>query len=339
MKIEKAKKLILAIFTIGIWIQILVIAGDIQSTKTTADLIQQAHQYDSMYTLSPKTSQQDALNLYQQALNADPDDQQRLHILYRMAQLYGSSYDLSRGEKPNFLKAIELNKRIIAKYPPEEPLVYKAMSSICDHYTSLWEFEKTVKWSKKVLEYDTDRLIEQIKNTEQEKEKRSLRKALDKIKRYQVIAVDQVAYATDHISYLLTHGELRAIAQDYAGTDIAERAEELLVENMDKMPDIWEPQDPWSRPSDSKLQSSSSAPSAANPTENKSITQSARTSEATTAVESAKPVAIKKPQKDKYAPKESRASPSDYRWIYIIIAAGLAILALTVVTNIRKKLL
>ncbi|NIP52252.1 MAG: hypothetical protein GWN76_02295, partial [candidate division Zixibacteria bacterium] len=78
------------------------------------------------YTLGPEASQKKALSLYQSALAADPDKKQRLHILYRMAQLNGSAYQLEKGEKPDFQKAIKLYKEIINSYPEDEPLVYKA---------------------------------------------------------------------------------------------------------------------------------------------------------------------------------------------------------------------
>lgn len=87
---------------------LLLSAGFAQAQETdTEDFIRQAHQYDNMYALGPQTSQQAALRLYEQALTTEPDDQQRLHILYRMAQLNGSAYQLEKGEKPDFHRAIE----------------------------------------------------------------------------------------------------------------------------------------------------------------------------------------------------------------------------------------
>ena len=75
------------------------------NAETAGELIAQAHKHDNMYTLGPEASQQKALSFYESALAAEPDEKQRLHILYRMAQLCGSSYDLSKGEKPDFHKA------------------------------------------------------------------------------------------------------------------------------------------------------------------------------------------------------------------------------------------
>ena len=47
--------------------------------ETATELIERAHQYDNMYTLSPEASQQKALGLYESALKAEPDDQRREH--------------------------------------------------------------------------------------------------------------------------------------------------------------------------------------------------------------------------------------------------------------------
>lgn len=226
-----------------------------ESTKTAAEFINQAHKHDNMYASDSESDQQKALRFYESALAEGPDEKQRLHILYRMGQLYGSAYQLEKGEKPDFHKAISLYKKIVDSYPPEEPLVYKAMSSLCDHYTTLRDFETALGWSKKVLEYNT---------TEQLESGGINRKSIDRVRRYQRIAVDQVAYTANHIDYLRTHGELRAIADKYYGTFIAERASELLAENMDKMPDLWSPQNDFPLPENSTLQAHSPVPAAFN---------------------------------------------------------------------------
>ena len=80
-----------------------------------------------------------------------------------MAQLYGSAYQLEKGEKPDFHQAIKLYKQIVEEFPKDEPLVYKAMSSLCDHYTTLWDFEEGLKWSKKTLEHSRE-LEEKLKS-------------------------------------------------------------------------------------------------------------------------------------------------------------------------------
>lgn len=306
------------------------------AVNTADEFIRQAHGHDNMYTLGAEASQEKALSFYESALAAGADEKQRLHILYRMAQLWGSSYDLTKGEKPNFHKAIELNKRIIDSYQPEEPLVYKAMSSICDHYTTLRKFEGAVEWAKKTLEYDTKKIAEQIEATDRKREKRILKKLLRKIQGYQKVAVDQVAYSADLIDPLRAHGELRAITEKYYGSFIAERAGVRLAENMAKMPSLWAPQndEPLS-PSGSSLQAGVSAPAVHNEAQKNIQIQSEAVTEVTEKRCLVEPNTAVKPQKDKHVAREPRAPPKSYFVIFIIVAAGLIVLV--PVVYFRKK--
>ncbi|MHC4364778.1 MAG: FecR domain-containing protein, partial [Planctomycetota bacterium] len=53
---------------------------------TAAELLEQAHKHDAAYALGAGVNRPKALSLYQSALAAGPDQKQRLHVLYRMAQ-------------------------------------------------------------------------------------------------------------------------------------------------------------------------------------------------------------------------------------------------------------
>ena len=240
-----------------------------QSRNTAVDIINEAHNYDISYTSGSTTNRQRALSLYSSALEAEPDDGQRLHILYRMAQLNGTNYRLDRGEKPDFHKAIELYKEIIDLYPPEEPLVHQAAILISSHYTSLGEFIKALEWSKKVFEFDTTNMAEQIYALKQEtkayeldpsesgsvrltreernnfktqyRKLRNLKNNLAKIQRFQEIAVRQLAFCAGSIDPLIAHGELRSLTKEHYDGPIAEEATRLLAMNMDEMADLWAP--------------------------------------------------------------------------------------------------
>ena len=312
------------ILLVVICLMFLALRGGAETVKTASDLIVQAHKHDNMYTLGPQANQQKALSFYQSALAAEPDDKQRLHILYRMAQLYGSAYELSKGEKPNFRKAIELNEQIIKSYPPEEPLTYKAASSICDHYTTLRDFESALGWAKKILEFDTAQISE-------------AGAVAAKIRRYQKIAVDQIAYTADHISYLRNHGELRHISDKYHGTFIADRANERLVENMDKMPDLWAPQnnEPFS-PTNHALQADFGTSTANTETQNDIQIQPDVTAKPAERHHPVEPNTIDISQKNKHTATEPRAPPRSYFKKYIVVAAGLIVLVLAAII-IRKR--
>lgn len=302
-----------------------------EEAKSASEFIKLAHNYDNMYITGPEASQQKAISFYELALKAEPDSKEQLHILCRMAQLYGSSYDRSKGEKPDFHKAIEFNKKIISEYPPQEPLVYKAMNSICDHYTTLRDFDNAIKWSKKAIEYRPSEMVDQLKSGEIDE------KNADKIKRYQRIAVEQIAYTADRISYLQTHGELRAIVENYAGTFISQRAKELLVENMEKMPYLWMPatDDPFS-PVSPALQAAVSAPATHNQTHGDILIQSESIAESLQRQASTEPNTTEKPQNYEHVTKESRASPVIDLRKYTILTAGLIVLAIAVYFKKRR---
>ena len=325
-----------------------------------AELIRQAHKHDNMYTPDREASQQKALSFYQSALAAEPDKKQRLHILYRMAQLNGSAYQLEKGEKPNFKEAIELYKEIINSYPKDEPLVYKAMSSISDHYTTLREFETAIEWSKKTLEYDTEKIVRQLEAIEklretieqhgdsmtaqqqQQAEKQilqaySLRKVLDKIKRYQVIAVDQVAYSANIIDPSIAIGELGSIAQKYAGTFIADRAAERIRETTAGLMEYLEPgNEDFPTPSGQTLQANVSTPIALSQNQKGSLIQSDIIPQVTENRHFVEPNTTEIPQKEKFVSRKPRAPPGNYLLKCIIGAAGLFIFSLVVIIIIKK---
>jgi len=325
-----------------------------------AEFIAQAHKHDNMYTLGPEAGQQEALSLYQSALAAEPDRKQRLHILYRMAQLNGSAYQLEKGEKPNFQEAIKLYKEIISSYPKDEPLVYKAMSSISDHYTILREFETAIEWSKKALEYDTSKIarqleaIEKLRETleqhgdsmtaqqqhqaaEQIKQVYSLRKALGKIQRYQKIAVDQVAYSANIIDPSAAIGELGSIAQRYAGTFIADRAAEHIRETMAGMTEYLEPgNEEFPTLSGPTLHANVSTPIALKKKKKGSLIQSDIIPQVTENRHFVEPNTTEIPQKEKFISRKPRAPPRNYLLKCIIGAAGLIIFSLVVIIIIKK---
>lgn len=325
-----------------------------------AELIRQAHKHDNMYNLGPEASQQRALSFYESALAAEPDKKQRLHILYRMAQLKGSAYQLEKGEKPDFKEAIRLYKEIINSYPKDEPLVYKAMSSISSHYTTLREFETAIEWSKKVLEYDTEKMarkleeMEKLRETleqhgdsmtaqeryqaaEQIEQVFSLKKVLDKIKRCQEIAVDQVAYTANIIDPSAAIGELGSIARKYSGTFIADRAAEHIRETMARMTEYLEPgNEEFPTPTGQSLHANVSAPVALSQTQKDTLVQSDIVPQVTENRHFVEPNSTEIPQKEKYVSMKPRAPPKNYLLKCIIGAAGLIVFSLIVIIMIKK---
>ncbi|MHC4475483.1 MAG: tetratricopeptide repeat protein [Planctomycetota bacterium] len=344
-----------------------IFAGPISADEqTAAEFIKQAHRYDNMYSLGPHTSQQEALKLYQSALEAGPDDEQRLHILYRTAQLYGCAYQVKKGEKPDFDKAIALYEQIIESYPPDEPLVFKCMITIGDHYVGKRQFLIALDWFKKPLEYDTSKMEQQVEageqifqtimharresgpdpgdsrrwreQIEQIERGHSLKPILDEIKRSQLIAVDQVAYAASRESSFLVEAELRAIVENHAGSFIGRRADELLAEiietNSESLISVFD--DLPYLPSERALERAGPAPTGVTqveigpPVASDSIRQQAGVAS------SPEPNSVERPQEDKYTARQTRAPPP-YISIAVIAAAGLAILGFAAVMTKKRK--
>ena len=210
---------------------------------TATELIQEAHKYDNMWASTQDANQQAALKFYNSALRAEPDEDQRLHILYRMGQLYGSAYQREKGERPDFLKAIEIYKKIIDSYPPDEPLVLKAMSSIGDHNITFWRFDEALKWYKRVLEYDLSELDNQLEYMQDDPLKKQqaslLAKRIKRIIFYQTVAIDQVGATAQAINPYIYESALRDVAANHPHSFISERAQKLINEDMDRNASLW----------------------------------------------------------------------------------------------------
>ncbi len=229
------------------------------AAETAAELIEQAKQYDCGYTAGPDASQSKALEVYHQALAAEPNPQQRLQILFRMAQLHSCAYRAEKGEKPDRPKAIGLYQQIITSYPSEEPLVVQAMTAMADCFTVLGQFDQALHWSRKALAVNTKVWDDEVTALEAEEQGRHdhapdgttddeppvdpapLRRTLRQIHRTQRAAVDQIAYAAVQVDPLWAESHLKSLEEQYAGTGIAQRARELLERNADKVADALAP--------------------------------------------------------------------------------------------------
>lgn len=214
-----------------------------EDAKTATELIKEAHKYDNMWASTQDANQKTALKFYNAALGAGPDEDQRLHILYRMGQLYGSAYQREKGERPDYFRAIEIYKKIIDTYPPDDPLVLKAMSSIGDHNITLWRFDEALSWFKRVLEYDLDELEGQLEYMQDDPSKEQqvvlLANRIKRIKFYQTVAVDQVGAAAKAINPYIYESVLRDAVANQSQSFISERAQKLINENMDRNASLW----------------------------------------------------------------------------------------------------
>lgn len=330
----------------------------IAATAKADDLVSQAWKYDSAYTPGPQTSQQKALELYQSALTTKLSKEQRLEVLFRMAQLNGCAYRASKGEKPDYQKAISLYEQIVNEYPTDDPKVQTAMNMISSHYTTLRQFEKSLEWAKKgfadeitndvsQITQQYDGLLEQNKDfdfatstpkerlayRERVKQSNALRKVLDVKEHNQKAAVDLVAYSANFIDPLQAHGELRALISKYPNSVIEKRAAERLAENMEKMPELWAPQNLPIESSESAIQAYTPAPTASLSQREigTKVEPSKIKPESKKEISLVESVNAEKSQTYDHI-MESRASP--YKYLVIVIV-GLVILGL--LTIMKKK--
>jgi hypothetical protein len=210
--------------------------------ETAAELIEQARRYDCGYSSGPDASQTKAREIYEKALTADPDPAQRLHILFRLAQLHSSAYLARNGEKPDYPRAVAFYERIIATYPAQEPLVIRSMAALADCLIIEQRFIDALHWSKRVLEVDTQLWHDRIQALETAEpghapdgtrntpppDASPLRQTLRQITQTQRAAVDQVANAALGLGPPWVESQLKSLVRRYPGTGIAKRARELL---------------------------------------------------------------------------------------------------------------
>ena len=244
-------------------VQGVVAVGQQEGTVATVradELIEQAHRYDRAYNAGPEADRQQAIQHYQAALGADPTREERLHALFRLAQLHGVCYQAAKGEKPDYRKAISLYGQIVAAYPPEDPTVLRAMIGLCDHHTSLGQYEEALQWSKKVVQVDTSKLEEQLRAAEEAsdfadqdpppepnavagltREYGGLRRIQRQIELCKQAAVDQIAYTMRLVDPLLAQVELKRLIREHEGTRIADRAQRRLDESIDRMSEVYRP--------------------------------------------------------------------------------------------------
>ena len=338
------------------------------------EYIAQARQFDGLYNIGEDVSQQKALECYRNALDSNPDDQQKLQILNRMAELNSCCFNSSIGEGPDYSKAIECYRQIIEEYPMEEPLVLKAYSGLCDNYTISKDFEQALVFAKKTLTLDVSSLEAELSSLEKQRKDwdaryspsadgewqrvssdysaedsqkfrenivriKLLKKSIELIKRQQKVGVDQVNYTAERMGVMRAHGELKNLMSQYAGTFIGDYAAKKFTENMDKMPDLWAPQFEGGGPIDSRgndgLVAGSANPVVQNNFDKDIVNQVQSSADENKADGKNIYVDSSYPKAERHFIKEERASP----WKLLILCSVLAgiILLIIIIFKLIKK--
>jgi hypothetical protein len=328
--------------------------------ESAAEFVAQARQCDPSYAIGPQVSRTRAMELYEKALTAGiTDPRQQLDVLFRMGQLQGCIFDPRKGEKPNLRKAIGFYQQIVESYPSEEPMVLKAIGLVSDHYTSLREFDAAVAWARRAVDYDTAKAEQRINDIERRQDslattryspderreimERAVRTAplrddLQQMKTARVAAVDRLASAARMLDPLREYGEMKAIADRYAGTPVGDRATRKLQEVMDRHADLWAPGLEPPRHPASTLQPAGVTPLILTRNRNQEgiAAPPGPGIDAIAEPNPPEPNTTAKPQEMIPLAKSPRAPPGVARSIALVVAAGLVVLGLAV-RRIRNK--
>jgi tetratricopeptide (TPR) repeat protein len=328
--------------------------------QTAAELVEQARQWDPGYAASAAVDRQKALQLYEKALTAQPDPAQRLDCLFRMAQLHGCIFDRRKGEQPDLHKAIGLYQQIVEAYSSDEPQVVTAMGLISDHYMTLRQFDAALLWANRTVDYDTAKAQQRLQEiyrreaslagtTYSPEERRAimeqavrsgpLRENLQRMETRRVAAVDRVARAALQLDPVRAYGELRAIADRYAGTPVGDRATERLQEIMDRQADLWAPNLTLPQGSASTLQSEGQTPLLLPPDQQGMDMSPGAGSPADTGRQAPPPNTSTRPKRPTPLAESPRAPPWVRWFVCLSLAAGLALVAGLAARRTRGKTL
>jgi len=331
-----------------------------QDISQATPLIREARSYDSVYSSGLEVSQPNAIKKYEEALNSNPSNKERLEILSRLAALTSYCFDVKKGERPDFAKSVSYSQEVFDNYPTDEPKVYEAIISMTCGNTAQKKFVKAIECAKHAFEYDTSVLgkeLEEVmfryneingeiskidkkermaegphvrKLAAEQAEQRSLsRQIKDKkklIEKYQYHTVDQLSYAAIRVSPLMAETEMRSLIKQFPDTHIAKRATEKLNEIMAKYPDMLAPGIN-EMPGESFAEVTTSPVAIDVAGQDSAISPQVSVADESKGKDSVKTDQNIKLDNENYHPKQSRASPYAF-WIkFIAVATAILVIA------------
>lgn len=217
--------------------------------RAVEDIIAKAHEYDINYAPKESVDRNKAIAGYEKAMAAGADYSQRLHVLFRLAQLHGTSYDKTIGEKPDYPTAIRYCKMIVEEYPQWEPLAVKALNTIASYHLAGRQPEVALDWFKQSLQFDVNALETSIPEAkvppgappsmnarselypEADTSRMSEAQAhqqVERIKVYQATAVKSIGDISWRISPELFAAEMKGIIDRHPNTYVAQLASDRL---------------------------------------------------------------------------------------------------------------
>jgi hypothetical protein len=167
-----------------------------------------------------------------------------------------------------------------------------------------------------------------------------LKQRIERIRRYQEIAVDQVAYSTTRIHPQLHDPVLKSIVGKYPGTFIAEKAQRLIDQNPHKLPELDIPLDFVVETAlfDSNTVHANVPSLVTRSQHNKGIKiPSDTTTEMKGNKQSVEPNITERLQKDRRSVGETRAPPPSQILNSTIFAAGMIVLIAAAIIIMKQK--
>ena len=217
------------------------VGHDVFQNKEAADLVRRARRnYDLRTGKEPHTpeSRDKAIELYQLAIEAQPDAATNATLALRIAQHYSLFGIRNTGLEPDYPKALEWSQRAVSLAKPIHQLWGTAHISLGNTLVRLDKGDEAIAAFKRILEMDPEKMElppwERPGDTgtkqgraEHQRELKHIRTDVRKMRKR---AVDRVYYVATHqwSDKSVAKAQMQQIMQEYQGTPIAERASKLL---------------------------------------------------------------------------------------------------------------
>jgi len=215
---------------------------------TAACLLEEAHAHDGNYGEAQDVDRDKALALYEGVLRADPTREQRLHSLWRMAQLCSANFLREKGEGPRYDKAVELYRVIAEEAPAGGPVALRSMLGAAGALLANRQPLDAVRLCADGLD-SCQRLAEAAEAPSEKMTVRDVDEILGKspwnnVPSCQEIAVTQLAAAARSVDIQIHDVAMEALRSRYPDSPVEGQAFRLLAKR------LAEARSPWDLPVD-----------------------------------------------------------------------------------------
>lgn len=224
---------------------------EIFGNSQAADLVGQARSHDPMFCPKEQADRDKAVQLYQQAITAQPGAKLNAALADRIAQLYAFYEDKDKKIKPDRSQASQWWGQCLTLTNPKQLLWSQAQMGLASMSVIGKDKQSALDKYNKILDVD----ISQVElpdwklwpdgNTDRgkavlEQERANLRKSFEDIKSS---AVETQFYVLCHIDRAIAYQALQNMAAKYRGTPAGDRALAMMSDIRKKSSS-----DPWALP-------------------------------------------------------------------------------------------